>query len=101
VTRAQQLAYLRGESRDLAEQLRKLYSEFEALRSAHFPARMWAAHRKRMQEYWGLVANHHIALAWMFHPPCGRVNSSPVRGRKARASKVVARRAKRQPKRAA
>ena len=53
-----------------------------------------------IQEYWGLVANHHIAFAWTFHPPCGRMNSSQVRGRKARASNV-ARRAKRQTKRAA
>ncbi|HEU5257840.1 MAG TPA: hypothetical protein VFU28_17745 [Vicinamibacterales bacterium] len=101
MTRTQQLAYLQAESRDLAERLRGLYIEFEALRSAHFPAREWAAHTKRLQEYWGLVANHHIAFAWMFHPPCGRVNSSRVRGRKARAPKVVARRGKRQTKRAA
>ena len=101
VTRTQQLAYLQAESRDLAEQLRGLYIEFEALRSADFPASKWTAHCKRMQEYWGLVANHHIALTWMCNPPCGRVNSSRVRGRKARAPKVVARRAKRQTKRAA
>jgi hypothetical protein len=101
VTRTQQLAYLRAESRDLVERLRRLYSEFEALRRAHFPPREWAAHRKRMQEYWGLVANHHIAFAWTFHPPCGQMNSSQVRDRKARAPKVVARRAKRQTKRAA
>ena len=101
VTRTQQLAYLHTESLDLTEQLRGLYIEFEALRSAHFPLRKWTAHCKRMQEYWGLVANHHIALAWMFHPPCGQVNASQVRGRKARAPRVVARRAKRQPRRAA
>jgi hypothetical protein len=101
VTRTEQLAYLRAESRDLAERLRTLYIEFEALRSAHCPPRQWAAHRERMEEYWALVANHHIAFAWMFHPPCGRMNTSQVRGRKARAPKVVAPRAKRQTKRAA
>jgi len=44
VTRTQQLAYLQAESRDLAEQLRGLYIEFEALRSADFPASKWTAH---------------------------------------------------------
>ena len=75
LTRIEQLRYLRAEHSRLTEQFRTLRSEFETLRGADIAE--WAAFQLKLQEYLGLLANHHIALEWTLYPPCGR--TSPPR----------------------
>ena len=76
LTRKETFAYLRDERRRLMQQHRRLFRDFKALRAAWFPPVEWAAHRERVHEFQGLLANHRIAYQWALHPPCGRIRAT-------------------------
>lgn len=65
------VAYLRAESLRLSAECELLRRDFEALRDIPFDRVAYAACKRQLRHFRGLLANHKLALEWMQYPPCG------------------------------
>jgi hypothetical protein len=66
---AERLAYLHAEAQCLLEHHRELREEFTRLINAPFDREVWTDYRHKLHFYYGLLANHVLALKWLRHPP--------------------------------